>query len=334
MTSRRRRRVNGERLRIGDVVADSRAMLSPMAGFTDVAFRVLCREHGAGIVSTEQVSATSLLRAGSKTVSRARIAAAERPVMVQLVGADAEDAAAAAARLEEPDLVGINFGCPAHQVKRTGCGAALLDDPAKAEAIVQAIKGATSRPIVAKMRLANCRPIDPVAFARSVVDGGADALIVHGRTAAQGYSGRANWDRIRDIVEAVRVPVVANGDVVDGASALEALQISSAAGVAIGRAALGDPRVFRRVRDALQGKPLARVSVEQRIREACEDLERYLDLARLAEIPAAQIARQTQRFTRGVPGGAQLRAGLSLKNPDPEATLAALTARAAGLATP
>ncbi|MHB8586139.1 MAG: tRNA dihydrouridine synthase [Thermoplasmatota archaeon] len=303
-----------EPLRIGSVVADNNLILSPMAGFSDIAFRILCRRHGAGIVSSEQVSTSSLVRNARPTLRRARVHEEERPVMVQLVGASPEEASEAAAGLERADLVGFNMGCPAHQVKRTGCGAALLDHPEKASEILRAVKAAVRQPLVAKMRLGNCRPIDPVSFARTLEQAGADALIVHGRTAAQGYGGRADWRAIGAIVQSVGIPVIANGDVVDGPSAESAFRESGAAGLAIGRASLGDPRIFTRIRAYFEDDTDATPPHAERIEAARDDLRTYLELAcgpNGADLPEVHVVRQAQRFTRAVPGGARLRSLLS-----------------------
>lgn len=302
-------------LRIGDVVAENNVMAAPMAGYTDVAFRILARRCGAGITSTEQVGAGSLERQGPKSVARAAIDGRERPVMLQLITSDPEEAATGARLVEHADLLGLNMGCPAPQVARAGCGAALLDKPATALALVSAVKEANSRPLVVKMRLGNGRRIEAPAFARALVEAGADALIVHGRTACEHYAGRADWAAIGEIVRAVDVPVVANGDVVDGPSAAACLAATGAAGVAVGRAALGDPRVFERI-----VAYLARGEVVRPDRAAqTRDLAEYLTLALAAGVHEHQLLKQAQRFTKGLRGAARLRAALTkdaLRDPE------------------
>lgn len=295
------------RLKIGDVVAENNVMLAPMAGYTDVAFRILARRHGAGLTSTEQVGAGSLDRQGVRATLRAAIDGRERPVMLQLITSDPAEAASAAALVEGADLLGLNMGCPAQQVARAGCGAALLDRPQVARALVRAVKAASDLPLVVKMRLGNGRRIDAPAFARDMVDAGADAIIVHGRAACDHYSGRADWGAIAAVVRAVDVPVVANGDVVDGPAAAACLDATGAAAVAIGRAALGDPRVFARVLSHLESG--AEVPPDRAAQ--ADDLVEYLRLAVAAGVHEHQLLKQAQRFTKGLPGASRLRAALT-----------------------
>lgn len=300
-------------LRIRDVVAENNVMLAPMAGYTDVAFRILARRHGAGFTSTEQVGAGSLPRDGHRTVLRAVVDGRERPVMLQLITREANEAATAARMVAgepgqpRPDLLGLNMGCPAHQVQRAGCGAILLDRPEVAESLVRAVKDAAPQPLVVKMRLGNAARIDTRAFARRMVDAGADALIVHGRAACDGYSGRADWNAIAEIVRAVDVPVVANGDVVDGRSAADCLRTTGAAGVALGRAALGDPAIFSRVARYLADGTFVAPDRDAQL----EDLAEYVRLAVAAGIPEPSLLKQAQRFTKGIPDAKRVRAALT-----------------------
>ncbi len=300
-------------LEIGKLSLDNNLVLSPMAGYTDVAMRVLCRRAGAGMVFTEMVHSTALLHRNAKTLAMTQILDEERPVCVQLFGTEPSQLATSCKELnDEFDALSVNFGCPAQQIKAAGCGAALLDKPDRIAAIVSSLRKSTEKPLIPKMRLGNSGRADYVGIARSMERAGADALIVHGRTASQGYSGKADWAAIAEIVDALSIPIIANGDVVDGKSANECLEITGAAGLAIGRAALGDPDVFRRIDVFLMD------GVES---EMPTDLERvrvfkeYVDQAGKAGISTSSIIQQAMQFTRGMKNGARIRGHLgSAKN--------------------
>jgi tRNA-dihydrouridine synthase B len=313
-------------LKLGTLVLDGNLVLAPMAGYTDVALRVLCRRAGASLVCSEMVHASAVLHENPKTKALMAVQEAERPVCIQLFGSDPAQVAASLLDIEKAhggkgndkgvavDAYSFNFGCPAVQIKASGCGAALLDEPERVGAIVAALRAATKKPLIPKMRLGNKDVADYVDIAQRIEAAGADALIVHGRTAAQGYSGKADWDAIRDVVEAVKIPVIANGDVVDGPSAKACLKASGAAGLAIGRAALGDPDIFRRISAYLKdGTVIAKPTSEEKLAMFKE----YIALARDAGIDRVQIVQQAMQFTKGMKGGARLREKLStVKNVD------------------
>ena len=292
-------------LKIGDIRLPNNLVLSPMAGFTDMPFRVLCRTHGAGLVSSEMVAAASVHEPAIPLLRRRQTCDEERPTSIQLFGTDPENIADAARELgPDCDVLGFNMGCPAPQIKRAGCGAALLDHPEKCEAIVRSIKRASPKPLLVKMRAGNQSGMDVVAFARRLQDAGADALIFHARTAAQGYSGRADWSLIRRVKENVDIPIIGNGDINDGPSAHRALSESGADGIAIGRAALGDPRLFGRIAHYLEtGAAAPPTTPAQR----AEDFLLYLERAQELGYDMPRILQQAQRFTRGLRGGAELR---------------------------
>jgi len=321
-------------LKLGTLVLDGNLVLAPMAGYTDVAFRVLCRRAGASLVCSEMVHASAVLHENPKTKALMAVRAGERPVCIQLFGSEPAQVAQSLLDIEKAhggpgkekgngngndkgaavDAYSFNFGCPAVQIKASGCGAALLDEPERVGAIVAALRAATKKPLIPKMRLGNKEVADYVDIAQRIEAAGADALIVHGRTAAQGYSGKADWDAIRDVVEAVKIPVIANGDVVDGPSAKACLTASGAAGIAIGRAALGDPDIFRRISAYLKdGTVIPPPTSEEKLAM----FKQYLDLARDAGIDRVQIVQQAMQFTKGMKGGARLREKLStVKNVD------------------
>jgi nifR3 family TIM-barrel protein len=295
-------------LRIGRVEVPNNLVLSPMAGYTDLPFRALCRRHGAGLVCTEMVASFSLEHEAKNTLQRATTASDERPVSIQIVGNDAASVGRAAALLDtQCDVLGLNLGCPAHQVASAGCGAALLDKPELALELVASIKASADAPLLVKMRAGTRSVMDCGAFARRLEQAGADGLIFHGRTASQSYRGKADWSLIRSVVEAVDIPVIGNGDIADGSSAARALEESGCAGIAIGRASLGDARVFARVKAYLErGEVLPESSPEERL----ADFRVYAQGAEREGLRMAHVLPHAQAFTRGIWGGAKLRGQL------------------------
>src|ERR1051325_7100145 len=180
-------------LQIGNVRLPNNLVLSPMAGFSDLPFRVLCRRHGAGLVCSEMVAATSVLREVPNTMRRMRTLEEEMPMSIQLFGTDEAAVEQAARDLDARcAIVGFNMGCPAHQIQKQGCGAAMRDDPERAIRMVRAVQRGTGKPLLVKVRLGNGGRMKYVEFARALEAAGADAIIVHGRTAAQGYSGKSD----------------------------------------------------------------------------------------------------------------------------------------------
>ncbi|CAN5741014.1 hypothetical protein BH23DEI1_BH23DEI1_18500 [soil metagenome] len=224
------------------------AVLAPMAGFTDAPFRRLCRHYGAAWAVTEMVSAKGLSLGTGGGVEVGEPYPDERDVVIQLFAADPGLAGAAVERLERtyrPAAFDLNMGCPVKKVVNTGCGSELLRDPTRAAALVRAMVAATLRPVSVKLRL-GIDSVVAVEVARAVVDAGAVALAVHGRTARQRYEGEADWDRIAEVAAAVDVPVLGSGDVVDEAGYARAR--ARGLGVMIARGSLGRPWVFACVR--------------------------------------------------------------------------------------
>ncbi|HUR67791.1 MAG TPA: tRNA-dihydrouridine synthase family protein [Candidatus Thermoplasmatota archaeon] len=297
-------------LAIGGVRLPNNLVLSPMAGFSDLPFRVLCRRHGAGLVCSEMVSAVGVTREVPDTILKMRTLEEETPMSIQLFGTDASLVRSAAAALDARcDIVGFNMGCPAHQIKKQGCGAAMLDDPENALRMLDAVRAGTDRPLLVKMRLGNGRAIDYVAFARALERAGAAALIVHGRTAAMGYSGRSDWGAIARIKEALSIPVIGNGDITDGPSAERALA-TGVDGIALGRATLGDPHVFHRIATYLRtGEPVPEQTPAQRL----ADFEAYVGMAEAIGIKEIHMREQAQQFTRGLRGGGDVRTAFTKK---------------------
>jgi tRNA-dihydrouridine synthase B len=257
--------------------------LAPMADMTDQPFCRICKEVGVPFIWREMVSAEAIVRGNLKTRAMTEISDFERPVIQQLFGNDPAKLAEAARIVEElqrPDGIDINMGCPVKKITENFDGSSLMRDPRRAAAIVRAVKSAVKVPVSVKTRLGWSRDDEILEFAKTIEDAGADLLTVHGRTKAQGYSGLANWDRIGEVKSIVSIPVVLNGDVVDGASAKRALQASSADGLMLGRGALGNPWVFNEISSYLgDSKKSASISLDERVktvlRHAHYQVERY-----------------------------------------------------------
>jgi tRNA-dihydrouridine synthase B len=243
-------------LSIGGQAIRNRAFLAPMAGITDRPMRRLAARYGAGLVVSEMI-ASGALTTGHRDMVRKMAASPGLPHMVQLAGCEAGWMAEAAKIAEDAgaDIIDINFGCPAKRVTNGYAGSALMRVPDLAQSLVEAVVGATSRPVTVKMRLGwDDESLNAPEIARRAVEAGAQMITVHGRTRQQFYKGSARWEPVRAVVEAVPVPVVVNGDITDLAKAREALELSGAAAVMIGRGAQGQPWVVGQIAAGLAGE--------------------------------------------------------------------------------
>lgn len=290
-------------------------LLAPMAGVNDIVFRQLCVELGADLTYTEMVSSKALSFANEKTRHLLDRADNEQRVAVQLFGHEPDVMAREAAWVEEQmgcalAYIDINMGCPARKIVKKGDGSALLTTPDLAHAIVREVSSAVSCPVTVKFRKGYRAGEDvAVAFARLMQDAGAAALAVHGRTAAQFYSGVADWDAIARVKAAVDIPVIGNGDVVDGQSACALVERTGCDAVMIGRAAQGNPWVFQQAKAALTGcEPPALPTVEQRV--ALARRHARLLSERLGNT-LVYMRKHAMWYLHGVPGAARARGDLN-----------------------
>ena len=298
-------------LTIGNVVMDNPLVLAPMAGVTDLPFRLLCKEQGAGLVCMEMVSAKAIYYNNKNTEALLEIDTREKPVSLQLFGSDPEIMAAMAHRIEvRPfDILDINMGCPVPKVVNNGEGSALLKNPELVRKIVTSVVKAVDKPVTVKIRRGfDEDSVNAVEIAKIIEDCGAAAVAVHGRTREQYYSGKADWDIIRQVKEAVSIPVIGNGDVTSPETAVALMEQTGCDGIMIGRAVRGNPWLFSEILHYLEtGEHKARPTME----EVGEMILRHTRMQ--VELKGEYTALREMRkhvawYTAGFPHSARLRA--------------------------
>ncbi len=298
------------KLTIGNVELKNNVILAPMAGVTDLPFRVLCKEQGAGLLCMEMVSAKAIYYGSKNTEELMKISPAEMPVSLQLFGSDADIMADMAKKIEEKPfaVLDINMGCPVPKVVNNGEGSALMKNPKLAEEIITKMVKAVKKPVTVKIRKGfDEAHLNAVEMAKIAEASGAVAVAVHGRTREQYYAGNADWDCIRAVKEAVKIPVIGNGDVTDALSAERLLKETGCDGVMVGRAAQGNPFIFREITEYLETgvippKPTpaeVRATIERHARMQMEEKGEYTGVR--------EMRKHLSWYTVGYPNSAKYR---------------------------
>lgn len=303
-------------MQIGSVLFPHGLFLGPMAGYTDFAMRTVCREMGAEGLVTEMVSAKAVVFGDRKTIPLARVSAEECPCAIQLFGHEPEVLAEAARIVAAgvgggvaPTMIDLNMGCPVHKIVSGGDGSALMRDPALAERIVRAVRDAVKIPVTVKIRLGwDDAHRNAPEVARAAESGGADAVFVHGRTRTQFYAGTADYRGIGEVVRAVSLPVIGNGDVRDAEGGARLLRESGCAGIMVGRGAVGNPFLFRTLAALLSGQPLPPPPTAA---EKYAVAKRQLTLAAKEKgesVAVLEARKHLGEYLRGIRGGSAARA--------------------------
>ena len=299
-----------KKLKIGNVELANPYILAPMAGVTDLPFRLLCKEQGAGLLCMEMVSAKAIQYQNKNTKALLEIHPEEKPVSLQLFGSEPDVISEVAKSIEELPfaILDINMGCPVPKIVRNGEGSALMRNPKLVHEIVRKTVKAIQKPVTVKIRKGfDDTSINAVEIAKIIEDAGAAAVAVHGRTREQFYSGKADWDIIRQVKEAVSIPVIGNGDVVSGESAIAMMQETGCDGVMIGRGAQGNPWIFSELLEfertgTLPKRPSAQALKEMMLRHARLQMQykgEYLGIR--------EMRKHVSWYTTGLPNSAKLR---------------------------
>lgn len=298
-------------LKIGDIEMKNRVVLAPMAGVCNPAFRLIAKEFGTGLVCAEMVSDKAILHGNKRTMEMLYVDEREKPLSLQIFGGDRESLVEAAKVVDKQtnaDIIDINMGCPVPKVTKCDAGARWLLDPNKIYEMVSAVVDAVEKPVTVKMRIGwDEQHIYAIQNAQAVERAGGKAVSVHGRTREQLYTGKANWDIIRDVKEAVSIPVIGNGDVFSPEDAKRLLEHTGCDGVMIGRGALGNPwMLYRTIQYLNTGELLGDPTPREKMKVAILHLDRLIAL-RNEHIAVREMRKHLAWYLKGLSGGARVK---------------------------
>ncbi len=296
------------KLKIGNVELENNIILAPMAGITDLPFRIICEKYNPGLVCTEMVSAKGLYYNDEKTKILLDTTGEKRPVSMQIFGNDIEAMVVATRYLNNiADIIDINMGCPAPKVVKNGDGSRLLLNLKLAEEIVSAVVKEAKHPVTVKYRTGwDENNIVAVEAAKIFENAGAAAITIHGRTKAQYYSGISDLNVIKSVKEAVKIPVIGNGDIKDGESALKMFEYTDVDGIMIGRASMGNPYIFREIREYLKGNKAEGITNEEKLNTILEHIELAVKI-KGEDIGIKEMRKHLSAYIKGLPRSSETR---------------------------
>ena len=298
--------------KIRDVIIPNKLVLAPMAGVTNEAFRIICKEYNAGLVMAEMVSDKAIGFQNKKTLGMTKVNKIEHPISMQIFGSDVESMVNAAKYIDEysdADIIDINMGCPVNKVaKKALAGASLLQYPDKVYEIVKSVVEAVKKPVTVKIRAGwDSEHINCVEIAKLCEKAGASAITVHGRTRAQMYQGKANLDYIKAVKEAVSIPVIGNGDIVDIESAKHMFEYTGCDAIAIARGALGNPFLFRELDAYFNNGKILPKATNFEIYETIVKHYNYLLELKGAHLAMLEMRSHISWYIKGMPGSAKIK---------------------------
>ena len=297
-----------KKLKIGNVELENNLILAPMAGVTNRPFRIICKEYGAGMVCTEMASSRAMFHNDLKTKRLLNTDGEKRPISMQIFGSDEETMAYAAKHVSEiADIIDINMGCPAPKVVKNGDGSKLLLDLEKAETILKSVVQNSKVPVTLKIRKGwNSENIVAVEIAQIAEKMGISAITIHGRTRSEFYTGKADLDIIKKVKESVKIPVIGNGDIVDGETAKRMFEYTGVDGIMIGRGSFGRPWIFKEIITYLStGNKIEEVTNEERLRV----IKRHINLAveEKGEIAVKEFRKHMAWYTKSLKNSSEFR---------------------------